>query len=76
MTQNEINSGKGLTRVQIAKRAWEKAQKAADAAKARLDKAIADEAVGGGSKKKAEAEAKRIEKAKAILVKAGIEVGK
>jgi hypothetical protein len=39
---HEINGGKGMTRVEIAQRAYRKAQDKADAAKARLDKAIAD----------------------------------
>lgn len=72
MTKNQENGGKGMTRVEIATRAWERAQDHADACKIRMEQAIEVEA-NGGTKKAAAATAK-IERAKAILLKAGIKV--
>jgi uncharacterized protein (DUF3084 family) len=68
---NQLNGGIGLTRVQIAQRAVDRLKEQLQAAEERLNKAILAEAEGGGSKKAA-AEAKRIEKAKAVLLKAGL----
>ena len=68
---NQLNGGIGLTRVQIAQRAVDRLKEQLQAAEERLNAAILAEAEGGSNKKK-EAEAKRIEKAKAVLLKAGL----
>ena len=70
---NQLNGGVGLTRVQIAQRAVDRLKEQLQAAEARLNAAILAE-VEGGSQKKKEAEARRIEKAKAVLAKAGLKV--
>jgi len=73
LNTNQLNGGIGLTRVQIAQRAVDRLKEQLQAAEARLNAAILTEAEGGGQKKK-EAEARRIEKAKAVLAKAGLKV--
>lgn len=71
INKNQLNGGIGLTRVQIAQRAVDRLKEQLQAAESRLNAAILAE-VEGGSNKKKEAEAKRIEKAKAVLLKAGL----
>lgn len=72
MTQNEKNGGKGLTRTEIARRAYLAADAKAQAALRRLRQAEANDAKRAvreaGSKDRA------IEKAKALLRKNGIRV--
>ena len=57
MTLNEMNGGKGMTRVEIARRAYLAVDGKAQAARRRLDAAMAAEAEGAvkksGSKAKA-----------------------
>lgn len=66
LNMNELNGGKGMTRVEIAQRAWEKAQGKADAALERLKKALEAEKVAGEKKPKlhpAEKAARALERA-------------
>jgi hypothetical protein len=65
MTQNEENAGKGMTRVAIAQRAYDRALALATAAEARLDAAIAAE--GEAVAKRAEKKERALEAARALV---------
>lgn len=65
---HEINGGKGLSRVEIAQRAYDKAKARMEECKARLDKAIAD-AEASKTKKKDKTSA-RLAKALALVEEA------
>ena len=72
MTQNETNSGKGLSRIEIARRAFERTDKANQAARRRLDAAMAaEEARETKTKTKGQTQ---LEKALALVRAAGIQV--
>lgn len=84
LNMNELNGGKGLTRVEIAQRAWEKAQGKADAALERLNLALEAAKTAGTKKPKlhpAEKAARALEKAgmqemaDKARAEAGIEAG-
>lgn len=69
MTKNQIASGKGLTRVQIAQKVVDKLTAQLAAATARLNQAIADEENRAGNQK--EREGRKRERAIAAIVSIG-----
>lgn len=68
LEQSHVNSGKGMSRVEIAQRAWEKASATAEACKKRLEEA--KKAAKAAEKRDAGKKEKALVKARALVAAA------